>query len=140
MLPLREWIEGYDDDERKEVFIRRDIIAEQFGEWKVESMSDKMLKELVGIEWINCVSSCRPPVYPITPSALPAPLRARLRLRRRCTALGFTPVLMCPPIVPMTSPGRCAARCARTSTSLGGGAISRFLLVFGSLISTTTSR
>jgi hypothetical protein len=59
-LPLREWVEGMDDEEDKALFTFRDNFAENFGKWKVESMSAQMLKELVGIEWINCVSVAPP--------------------------------------------------------------------------------
>lgn len=47
------------------------------------------------------------------------PLRARLRLRQRSTALGFTPALMCPLLMPMKRPPRCAASHAATIAPTG---------------------
>ena len=69
---MRAWTEG-DGDDLEEDFRTRDAFALEVGQWKLENMSEKAIKELAGVEWSNCVGDrqpCQPHPEPtVTPTA-----------------------------------------------------------------------
>jgi len=56
---MRAWTEG-DGDDLEEDFKTRDDFALEIGQWKLENMSEKAIKELAGVEWSNCVGDRQP--------------------------------------------------------------------------------